>query len=385
MSGGPELSTDRGVPLQWWHVVAAGVAVWTLFVATLDLSGSMPAGVDDVLTALALVAWPAIPLATYLDVRSIRGEVAWSPATKSWLAVSALWIANVPAGLAYCIRRRQAVRGELPSPNWRYGVYAGLLAWIVVVGVDGVADYVGADLGAVDPVLTGLLAVAWFGLPVAVYFDAVRFSHYPDRQPRFRGLVALSAIPLVNVLAVGGYAGVRWWERRKRGPDVELSFADRVEPESAWSEPLSPWYRRAAGVFAAYLLVVVAVGWGLSLQSDGAWLGLELAAWVPFGVFFTACIHLDLRDVREAGVSWGGTRYLYYTSAVFPGPAFYYLLRRLVKVNRARSNGLLDDGEGGADEGEPAMDAVAPPTEESTGPDRSDDGSGFEWADSSRG
>lgn len=41
-----EVSTDRGVPLQCWHVVATGVAVWTLFVATLDLSGSKPAGVD---------------------------------------------------------------------------------------------------------------------------------------------------------------------------------------------------------------------------------------------------------------------------------------------------------------------------------------------------
>ncbi|HKJ59485.1 MAG TPA: hypothetical protein VKA37_09655, partial [Halobacteriales archaeon] len=96
--------------------------------------------------------------------------------------------------------------------------------------------------------------------------------------------------------------------------------------------------------------------------------------------------HLDLRDVREAGVSWGGTRYLYYTSAVFPGPAFYYLLRRLVKVNRARSSGLPDDGDGGGgDDSEPATDAVAPPTNESPGPDRSDDGTGFEWADGSRG
>ena len=371
------------MPLQWWHVVAAGVAVWTVFVATLDLSGSMPAGVDDALTLLALVAWPSIPVAIYLDIRSTGEEAAWSPATKSWLAVSAVWIANVPAGLAYCLRRASAFRGEVPSANWRYGVYAGLVGWIGLVAADTAVEYV--SIGPLEPVLFGpVLFVVWFGFPVALYLDAIRVRAYTDLDPNVRALVALSAVPLLNVFVGAFYVGGRWWYVRKADATAEPTLPGSAE--ATGTEPLSPWYRRAVGVFVVYVLVVVAVGWGLSLQSDGAWLGLELAAWIPFGVFFTACIHLDLRDVREAGVSWGGTRYLYYTSAVFPGPAFYYLLRRLVKVNRARSNGLLDDGDGGGgDDGEPATDAVAPPTDGSPGPDRTDDGSGFEWADGSRG
>lgn len=395
MSGGTEVATDRGLPLQWWHLVAGGAAVWALYAAANGFEGAIGPQLYDLMGVFALLVWPVVPVAMYLDVRSIREEVAWAPATKSWLLVSALWIANVPAGLAYCIRRRQAVRGELPSPHWRFGVYAGVFVWVGVIAVDVAAGYVGVDLGPVDPVLTGLLIVGWVGLPVAVYFDAVRFDSYPDQQLRIRLLVALSAVPLLNVLLVGGYAVGRWWHRRSLDPDVELAVPGATEVGTTLPEPLSPWYRRAASLFVVYVVLVFAVGFGLSLESDGAWIGLELVAWLPFGVLFTACLHLDLRDVRDAGVQWGGTRYLYYTSAAFPGPAFYYLLRRLHKVNRARRKGLLDDDAGGGDgAGDATTDAVGAtpatsgpdgPERAEPGPDGTDAGGGFEWGEGSRG
>lgn len=384
MGGSLEVSTDRGLGLQWWHVVAAATGAWALLVATAGVEELVGAQLYDAIITLALLAWPLLPVAMYLDLRSLRGRVAWEPATKSWLSAALVPIANVPVGLAYCVRRRYAVRGQIPPDDWRYAVYAGLLVWVGIMAVDGVASYVGADLGPLEPALTGLLLVAWLGLPVAVYFDALRFSRYPDRQPRFRGLVVLAAVPLLNVLLVGAYSCVRWWERRKRDPGEELALHHDGATGSTGPDPVSPWYRRAVGVFVVYVLLVFVVGFGLPLESDGAWIALELVAWLPFGIFFTWCLHLDVRDVRDAGVPWGGTRYLYYSSVVFPGPAFYYLLRRLLKVHRARSRGLLDEDAGGTSaSGDPAtIGAERDATPDATAGDRQTDGdpAGFEWA-----
>lgn len=394
MSGGPEVSTDRGLSLQWWYVVAAGTVVWTVFVATLDVGGAMPTGVEDTLTLLALVAWPAIPVAIYLDLRSIRGDAAWRPATKSWVLVSLLWIANVAAGLAYCLRRVSARRGAVPSESWRVGVYAGLVGWVDLLGVS-----TGVDYGLLrEPVLFGpALLVVWLGYPVALYLDVVRVRAFTDLTPNVRVLVALSAVPLLNVLAGSVYVGGRWWYARRAGPTAEPHVPAAGGDGSTGAEPLSPWYRRAAGVFAVYVLLVVAVGLGLSLESDGAWLGLELVGWLPFGLVFTACLHLDLRAVRDVGVPWGGTRYLYYTSALFPGPAFWYLLRRFTKVNRSRSKELLDDAGGGGDDGDvdsdtndesstTAVDGTEGRDRIVRGSDRDDSevDTGFEWGDGTR-
>lgn len=402
MSGGTEVATERGLPLRWWHAVAFFTGVWALFVATVDLGGSIPTGADDALTLLALVGWPAIPVAMYLDVRAIRDEAAWKPATVSWLVVSLVWFANVSAGVAYCLRRASAVRGDVPSGNWRYGVYAGLVGWVALLGTSYAMDYGYVE----EPALFGpALFVVWFGFPVALYLDAVRVRSYSDLTPNLRILVALSAVPLLNVLLGASYVGGRWWHVRKLDPDAEPTL-----PESGGTGPtgrgaLSPWYRRAGGVFVVYFVAVVAAGSWLSLESDLAWNLLGLVLWPPFGLAFVGCIHLDLRDVRRAGVPWGETRYLYYLSVVIPAAAFWYLLRRLTKVQRVRSKGLLDvgdgdasdggDGNGGGDGGGDATtDAVAATSATGTtdGPDRTDSGpdgtdasGGFEWGERSRG
>ena len=394
------LSRDRGLPFEWWHVVAAGTAAWALFLFTTDAEWLLGPVLFDAITTLALLAWPAIPVAAYLDLRGFRDVAAWEPATKSWLLVTAIPVANVPAGVAYCARRRCAVRGTFPSPRWRFGVYAGIVAWSVVLAAGApVGD---ADLGALDPVVTALLFVAWLGFPVALYLDAVRCDAYPDTSLRIRAMVVLSAVPALNVLFGVVHVGSEWWLRRERDPDVTPTLPG--EPDAGGGaptrpEPVSPWYRRASGVFVVYFLLLVVGGAWLSPGSRLAWDALALAAWLPFGIVFTACVHLDLRDVRRAGVPWGRSRYLYYTSAVFSGPAFWYLLKRFTKVGRARSNGLIEedggdnDGDGGDGSGTAGDERAGSGSGSTTAPGGTtgrdgsvvEDDAGFQWGGGSRG
>ena len=356
MSGAHNVSTDRGLSIQPWYGVAAGAAIWALFMASTDQEALLGGQVYDAITLLGLLAWPLIPVSMYLDLRRIGGRIAWNPATKSWLLVASVPVANVPAGAAYCLRRNYAVRGVLPSSNWRYGVYAGVLAWVGLLAADVAVDHV--PFGPLEPVVFGpVLFLVWLSFPVVVYLDAVRFSHYPDRTPRLRALVVLSAIPLVNVLAGAVYAGARWWARRKLDPDVSLAVSASASGGDVQHERISPWYRRAVGVYVVYFLAVVALGSWLSLGPDLEWNVLGLVVWPAFGVVFTVCFHLDNRAVREAGVEWGRSRYAYYLSVVVPAAAFWYLLSRYTKVSRARSNGRLDGDVVGSGRVSPRDDA----------------------------
>lgn len=343
MSSPPGVATDRGLGIAWWHVVAVGTVTWWAFLVTFDVEQAVGPPLVDTLSLLAVVAWPVIPVAMYLDLRSAEDELAWEPATTSWLAVSLLPLANAAAGLAYCLRRRTAIAGELPSANWRYGVYAGLLAWIGVVAADVAVDTM--DIGVIEEIAFGpLLAVVWFGYPVALYLDAERMRFTTDLSPNVRALVALSVVPLLNVVVGAFYVAGRWWHRRTADPDAEPTLPGRGGGHAARRAQISPWYRRAVGVFLAYSLLAVALASWLSLESDLEWAVLSLVVWPPFGLAFVTCFHLDNRAVREAGVPWGPTRYLYYSTAAFSGPAFWYLLSRLTKVERARSRGLIDAG-----------------------------------------
>lgn len=351
MSGSSAPATDRGVSIQWWYAVAIGAVAWSLFVATTGLEGTLNPGALDTITLVALLAWPAMPVAMYLDMRAIRDEAAWAPATKSWLLVSLVWVANIAAGFAYCLRRASALQHEPPAGHWRYGVYAGLVGWVGLVAADVAVDSV--SLGPFEPVVFGpVLFVVWVGFPVALYLDAVHVRAYTDMSPNLRLLVALSAVPVVNILLGAVYVGGRWWHGRKADPDATPTLPGVEGRGPTGPEPLSPWYRRAVAVYVVYFLAVLGLGSWLSPGSDLAWNLLALLVWPLFGVVFTACYHLDLRAVRAAGVPWGWTRYLFYLSVVVPGLAFWYLLLRYHKVQRARSKGLLDSAAGG--EGEPA-------------------------------
>ena len=347
MAGSPNLSRDRGVPFEWWYGVALGASAWALFVGSVEFEGALTQGLMDGVTIAALLTWPLIPVAMYLDLRAIREAAAWEPATKSWLLVSLVPILNLPAAVAYCLRRNSAVAGRLPSATWRYGVYAGFLGWVGVVAADVAVDRV--SIGVIEPIVFGpALLVVWLGFPVALYLDAERMRAYTEGSPKLRALVALAAVPLVSVVVGALYLGSRWWHRRQADPDAEPTLPgeaghDRVRGR----EPLSPWYRRAVGVYVVYFLAVVALGSWLSLGPDLEWNVLGLVVWPAFGVVFTACFHLDNRAVREAGVEWGRTRYAYYLSVVVPAAAFWYLLSRHTKVTRARSKGLLDEEDGG--------------------------------------
>lgn len=365
MPDAPEIATDRGVSIQWWYVVAIAAALWALFFATTGLEGSLSTDALDAVTLLALLAWPAMPIAMYLDMRAIREEAAWEPATKSWLVVSVLWVANVAAGLAYCLRRASALRGELPGEHWRYGVYAGLVGWVGIVAADVAVDRVG--LGPLEDVVFGpVLFTVWVGFPVVLYLDAVRVRAYTDLSPNLRPLVALSAVPVLNIVLGALYVGGRWWHVRKAGPEATPTLPADEGVAATRPEPLSPWYRRAIGIYVVYFLAVMGLGSWLSPGSDLGWNLLALVVWPLFGVVFTAAYHFDRRAVQGAGVPWGWTRYLFYLSVVVPALAFWYLLLRFHKVQRARKRGLLDTNGGGE------------PT--STKPAESGGDAGFEWA-----
>lgn len=337
---------------RWWYGVAAGTSVWAVFTLVVGEAGIESAleaaGVGELLTLAALLSWPLIPVALYLDVRRVRSETAWSPTAALWVFCSLFWISNVAAGTAYCLRRASAVRDEVPGERWYSVVRVGLAAWAVIFAIDGAGDHYA--LGPVEAIaFSPLLIVVWIGFPVALYLDAARVSGYTDWDPPVRPLVAAAPVPLVNVLA-----GVIYLYRRRRAfreaddPDtLSLADADGADDANVSAERSngeSRWYRRATATFVVYVFVLIALASQLSLSSEMAWNALALVTWPLFGIVFTGCLHYDLRTLRSAGVDWGPTRYLYYFSLPFPGPAFWYLIRRMTIVQRYDRRELFDDG-----------------------------------------
>jgi hypothetical protein len=325
------------VTSRWWYGVAVGAAAWVLALAPLDALDA--AGFGAVSTALAVgavLAWPLVPGTLYLDRRATADATAWNPRTRLWLLAAAVPFAAAAAGTAYCLRRASALRGTVPSTRWRPLAYAGVAGWTVVV----VADAIDPALGVAGDVLFGpVLWLVALGTPVALYLDAVRARAYTDLAPRLPALVALSAVPLVNLLVGLAYVAGREYHRRGADPDAEptLPSADDGRPA-----PVSPWYRRAVAVVALYLGVVVALGAAVPSASEGA-LGIaSLFAWPPFGLAFAVCYYHDSRAVVDAGVGWGKlTRYGFYLGALLPALAAWYLLVRYTAVTRARREGRL--------------------------------------------
>lgn len=100
----------------------------------------------------------------------------------------------------------------------------------------------------------------------------------------------------------------------------------------------SPWFRRAAYVFAAYVAVVVvglAVAWP-TLSAIGAAV-FVIVAWLPAGPFFAACVFEDADWRRERDLAVGDDWWIYLLSAVIQAAALWYLLRRASKASRYRN------------------------------------------------
>lgn len=335
---------------RWWYGVAIGSMVWAVFVLVPGpesaLGGQATEALNSHLAVLALLAWPAIPACISLDRRATREATAWDPSTRWWLLVAALPFVNASAGAAYCLRRPSALRGAVPSPRWRFVAAATYVGWVGIVAADALGESVA--LGALEPVIfEGLLFVVWLAFPVAVYLDAERGRAATDLDPNLGPLVALAAVPLVNLLVGAAYLGARWWHRHTADDPGTVTLPAAGGDGSAARDRISPWYRRAAASYAVYFLAMVLLGMRVPAGSDLAWSLLALVVWPLFGVPFTACVHYDIATLRDAGVVWGRTRYVYYLGVVIPALAFWYLLIRATKTNRARREGWL--GEGGAE------------------------------------
>lgn len=337
------------MPSRWWYVVAVGTVAWAALLLVAGVpDGSLPSLAADGVVLVALLAWPAIPVALYLDRRAIADEVVWDPRTRLWLLLGSIPIIDVSVGAAYCLRRVSAMRGTVPSRRWYYATAVGVVAWTGTVAVDVLDERMA--LGVVGDVVFGpALWLLWFGFPVAIYLDAVRAEAYlPEFDPRIEGVVALSVVPVVNLLVGWVYLGGRWWAGHNGEVRDEPAVGD-VDGEGTTTERISPWYRRAVVVYVGYVLAVAALGALAGLESDLSFNVLALLVWPPFGIAFVACFHYDQRALAAAGLEWGRTRLVYYLCVVIPALAFWYLIWRGVKVQRARRNDLLDVGGVGGD------------------------------------
>lgn len=85
------------------------------------------------------------------------------------------------------------------SGNWWYGVAGCTGLWVVVFLVAGAAP---DALGALGGLLT---LVAWFGLPLAAYFDVQYVRANSEWRPSTALWVILLAVWLVNVVVGAAY------------------------------------------------------------------------------------------------------------------------------------------------------------------------------------
>jgi hypothetical protein len=122
--------------------------------------------VDAAVGAALLVGTLLVPLATYLDLRTLE-TVAWEPATARWLLAALVPVVILAAGAVYCIRRAAAVRGDVPGAYWETAAVGGVGVWIAAFAIEIATDHVAIPL--VDRYLFGpLLFAGLLGVPVAV-------------------------------------------------------------------------------------------------------------------------------------------------------------------------------------------------------------------------
>jgi len=325
--------------LPWWYGVAGATLVWAVEVLALEVvPESSPLGrrVSGPLALVALGAWLVMPLSIYLDHRTHGDELAWNPSTALWVVGSLVWLLNIAVGGTYCLRRQVAVRRSAPSRHWHSIVVGSIVVWTGLVALDQTLPAAAVSGTTMDGI-TGLVALAWIGLPIAILFDAVRIRGYTDWNPNVRVLVFGAAIPLVNVVVGAAYL----YKRRAEfdGVDPTQAFVLRDDGNPGTDESgvaSSPWFRRAGYVFGAYFLFVVLIGAVTPSLSGASFELLALLAWVPFGPLFAGCVYRDTTWRREHGRHVGEWWWLYLLSGLVQGAAFWYLLRRVTGSNRHR-------------------------------------------------
>lgn len=345
---------------RWWYGVAATSLAWGFYLFLGRSTGlesllSTPT-VGTGLRALLFVMWFSLPILVALDWRTIQGDAAWNPSIGPWLLISVIWLANVAAGAAYCLRRESALRGDVPSGQWMYGVVAGVVLWGAIVLSNLVESVV--STGVLGAVLSGpLVLVALAGYPTALYLDMEHVRGYTDWAPSVRFWVVGAIVPVINILAGFVYLFRRRVEYdQARSPETVELTGVRADPTPSVD---SPWFRRVALGCLAYFLSFVIVGGTPGLVAlDLPTLAVLL--WVPFGLAITPMLHLDVDVLASYGFEWGPTRYLYLSTVALPPVAFLYLLRRSTAGRRALT--VRDRASTAAKEAESSPDDGSEPT-----------------------
>lgn len=321
----------------WWYGVAISTLVWVVEVLALgNVPESSPLDqlVAGPLAIATLVAWFAMPVCLYLDQRSARDDLQWSPTTWLWVVGSLIWFVNIVVGTAYCLRRYLATHGNAPSPHWRSLVAASLVVWVLLVGIDLVVPE-----GVAPPVLVdamaALVVLAWAAMPIAILLDAARVRGYTNWQPNARRYSLGAAIPLLNLFVGGLYL----YRRHAAFEDLDSTRVFSLADADDGAEPAtagSPWFPRAGLVFGFYFLLLVLVGAAAPAISDTGFELLGLLVWVPFGPFFAGCVYKDASWRRANDRPVGDYWWLYLLSTLIQGVAFWYLVRRATKASRIR-------------------------------------------------
>lgn len=321
--------------VQWWYGAATTSLAWAVYLLlgqSTDLVALLSThGLGLGLRGLLFILWFMLPVFIALDLRQIRNDITWDPAVGPWVLISVIWLANVAAGIAYCVRRESALRYTVPSGKWVYGVIAGLVFWCSLVFVNFLSTVV--STGMVGTVLSGpLVLVALVGYPMSLYLDIEHVRGYTHWNPSMRFWLVGITIPLVNIF-VGSVYLIRRHAEFKETSDPNVVELLDVEAQPIPPVP-SPWYHRITLITTIYFLLFIVFGGTPELPSINLW-QLTVFLWIPFGIVLVPMIYFDLDELRDYGLEWGPTRYLYLTSVLFLPVAFLYLLRRSTMGRRA--------------------------------------------------
>lgn len=205
-----------------YYAFVASAAVFFVFLFPVEwIYGEQETGLE----ALVAVAWLAMPVAGYLDIRYVREmeDVNWTPKGWLWTLGFVSPILNLSAAVPYLLRRHEKVeRRESWSAWWRLALAAAALLFLVLMTGVFVEDYV-SDAAAVEDAFTEATAMALVFstvlAPVSVKYDVEYVEERYDWKPDSGLWMLGAAIWFVNFFVLVGYAA-------KRSPESEYSVVD---------------------------------------------------------------------------------------------------------------------------------------------------------------
>lgn len=96
---------ETTVSENWWYGVAAGTAIWAIFLILSDVLSSSGAFAGFLL----LIGWIGLPLSAYFDMQFVRANSEWNPNTVVWVVLLAIWLVNIVVGAVYLYRRHETL------------------------------------------------------------------------------------------------------------------------------------------------------------------------------------------------------------------------------------------------------------------------------------